>query len=381
MHKFVCEKNSCTGCRACADSCARNAIRIEDHPERIYAVIDEAKCVDCGLCRAVCPNHHPVKTMESIAWNQGWCVSDEGRQKSSSGGAAAALAEAVIREEGLAAGCLFSEGQFAFKLAETMEELEAFRGSKYVKSNPEGIYKAVQQKLKQGRTVLFTGLPCQVAGLKNFVGPKLAENLVTVDLICHGTPSPVMLSSFLKQHGKDLGSVSKIKFRRGVDFRLYIDGAAIVHPRVQDLYTLSFLKSINYTENCYRCPYAKPDRAGDITLGDSWGSGLPETEQRKGVSLILCQSEKGMEWVRKAALHLEPVDMEEARKHNHQLNHPSAKPEKRAAFLKAVQSGGNYAWAVARAYPKECAKLAAKAVIVKTMDVLKPKRNNSQIVR
>ena len=371
MDKYVCAENACTGCRACADICARNAIEIEDTLDRICAKIDETRCVDCGLCKAVCPNSHPVDAIKPIAWYQGWSVSREGRQRSSSGGAATALAETVISEGGAVAGCYFRKGQFLFKLAETQKELEDFRGSKYVKSDPTGIYKAVRQKLIQGRTVMFVGLPCQVAGLRNFVGSRLAEKLITVDLICHGTPSAKLLSSFLKQHGVDMDCVDRMEFRRGIDYRLYIDGMAMLHPRVQDKYTLSFLKAINCTENCHHCQYAKLERVSDITLGDSWGSQLPDAEQKCGISLVLCQTEKGKQWAQKAALHLESVDLEDAVRNNHQLSRPAQMPEKRTAFFKTVKSGGNYDWAVMCAYPRECMKLDMKRIIVKMLDVLK----------
>lgn len=375
MYKFVCEKNTCTGCCVCIDSCVQNAIRIEDHLDRICAVIDETKCIDCGMCSVVCPNLRPVEKKRPTSWNQGWCVLDEARQKSSSGGVATALAEATIREGGVVASCMFSEGQFVFKLVESIGELENFRGSKYVKSNPTGIYKTVKQKLQQGRTVLFTGLPCQVAAVKNFVGPKLMENLMTVDLICHGTPSYELLSYYLKQHGRDLKSVSRIAFRRGNTYGLYLDDVALIHSRVQDKYTLSFQKSLNFTENCYQCRYARLERVGDITLGDSWGSCLPDAEHRRGISLVLCQTEKGSKWIKKAGIHLENVDLEEAVSNNHQLNRPSEKPEKRMGFIEAIKSGKGYDRAVACAYPQICAKLIVKRMIVKVLDILKLQKN------
>lgn len=371
MYQLVCEESLCSGCGACIDVCVRNALKIESGLEQICAKIDETRCMDCGLCRAVCPNHNPLKLKKPIAWNQGWSESKAGRLRSASGGVASALAEAVIRQGGTVGSCFFKEGQFGFKLIESTEELEDFRGSKYVKSDPRGIYRTVKEKLAQGRTVLFIGLPCQTAGLINYVGLKLSEKLTVVDLICHGTPSKEMLSLFLAQHGRDLSSIRRIEFRRGNNYSLYIDGAALIHPRLQDRYSLSFLKSLNFTENCYHCRYAKIERVSDITLGDSWGSRLPDAEYRNGISLVLCQTEKGMQLLKKAELHLEPVDLEEAIRNNHQLNRPAQKSEKRKLFIKAMKNGGSYDWAVMCAYPKECVKLSLKQIILKTMDFLK----------
>ena len=167
-----------------------------------------------------------------------------------------------------------------------------FAGSKYVKSNPQGIYKKIKNLLKNGEKVLFIGLPCQVAALKLFVGDQLVADLYTVDLICHGTPSPQLLQMFLEQYGYELKDIKNIAFRKKNKFQVRDGDKGIITNGVTDSYIISFLNGVCYTENCYSCKYAQFNRVSDITLGDSWGSDLSNEEQSKGISLILCQSAK-----------------------------------------------------------------------------------------
>ena len=159
-----------------------------------------------------------------------------------------------------------------------------------MKSNPEGVYKKILEKLKLGRKVLFIGLPCQVSAVRHYT--KNHQNLYTADLICHGTPSPQILDSFLSDYGIRLTEVQSIRFREKNNFKLEQNGKRFAVPITTDNYLMTFLNSTTYTENCYQCQYAKIERPGDITLGDSWGSELEKSIQDKGISLVLCQNEK-----------------------------------------------------------------------------------------
>lgn len=209
MEKFICKENMCTGCKACIDKCTKSAIYIKDELDTFNAVIDTNKCIECGACYKVCPNNNLVELKEQISWYQGWAKLSEERESSSSGGFAATLSRSFIKNDGVVCSCAFENGDFKFKIAETEEEIEAFKGSKYVKSNPEGIYRKVRDYLLQKRKVLFIGLPCQVAAVKNFMGEKLWSNLYTVDLICHGTPSVKLLEKYLEQYDIKLNDVKK----------------------------------------------------------------------------------------------------------------------------------------------------------------------------
>lgn len=362
MRRLVCEENMCTGCKACIDKCVKDAISIKDDLDSFNAVIDESKCIDCGACHKVCPNNTPVELKKQLSWHQGWANEKEEREKSSSGGFATVLSKEFIRQNGVVCSCAFSNGDFMFEIAESEEAVEKFRGSKYVKSNPEGIYKKINELLRTQKKVLFIGLPCQVAAVKNFVGKKNEQNLYTVDLICHGTPSVKILENYLSQYKVNLRKIKDISFRTKNSFMLKNNERPIIDSRIQDRYTMTFLSSLNYTENCYSCKYATDKRVGDITIGDSWGSGLTE-EIEKGISLIMCQTEKGKELLKLIPFHFEKVNIDEALKNNHQLRHPAIAPEKRKEFFEGIKKGKKYDAVVAKIYPKACLKQRIKKIL------------------
>ena len=206
--KTVCDISHCTGCMACVDSCPKGAIQITDGMSAYDAVIDEAKCVDCGICLAVCQVNVPLKLAAPISWKQGWAQDAHIRARASSGGLATAISRGFVQSGGVVFGCVFQDGMFCFDAAKTPEETEKFCGSKYVKSDPSGVYSRIRETLKSGKKVLFIGLPCQVAAVKKSV--PLQDNLFVIDLICHGTPSPKVLARFLRQYHKSLSALQTI---------------------------------------------------------------------------------------------------------------------------------------------------------------------------
>ncbi len=335
--KTVCDINKCSGCMACIDICPKNAITILDDLSTYNAMINEKKCISCNACHGVCPNDHPLKTLSPINWKQGWAEDEELRATCSSGGFATEIARAFIQSGGVVCSCTFFDGKFVFGFADKVTEVKKFTGSKYVKSNPIGSYKQTKIKLLDGNKVLFIGLPCQVAALKNYIGDKLCNNLYTIDLICHGTPSPKLLNLFLKQYGLSLKDLQEIHFRKKAKFQVYGDHKGIITNGVSDRYSIAFLNGLTYTENCYICPYAKKERVSDLTLGDSWGSNLPQEECKKGISLALIQTEKGEWLLNLAALCLKDVDLDNAVSHNHQLEYPSKMPGVRVAFFNRIK--------------------------------------------
>lgn len=362
--KTVCKKDQCAGCKACVDICSKKAIQVVNSVVAYNAIIDEDKCVNCGACQKICQENKLPVQLEPILWKEGWASDQEIREKASSGGVATAIELAFVNNGGTVCSCSLENGDFCFSFAQTEKEVKKFTGSKYVKSNPEGIYRKILDKLKKGEKVLFVGLPCQVAAVKNFVGDK--ENLYTVDLICHGTPSPKILERFLNDYHLDIRNAQNIKFRVKTKFYLESDQKRFTVPTVVDNYLMTFLDSASYTENCYDCKYAKPERVSDITLGDSWGSELAEDIQSKGVSLVLCQTEKGKALLEQTDLHLLDVDLERAIQWNHQLHRPSVKPKQRDKFLKAINKGEKFKRCVWVSYPKKCTKNLIKTILYKT---------------
>lgn len=356
--RTVCEKNMCTGCVVCVSNCDKNAISIVDNLHAYNAVIDENLCINCGACENVCPNVKPVKKCRPIEWHQGW-ASREIRERSSSGGVASAIIRDFIKDGGYVAACLFDRGKFVFRLTDSLEEAKRFAGSKYVKSNPGKIYDAIDEKLEAGERVLFIGLPCQVAALKNSM--KENENLYTIDLICHGTPSPKLLDMFLKEKGVDILCLDEIKFREKTSFGVRIEKKELSHGELRDLYIHAFLTGLDYTENCYSCQYAEFERVSDITLGDSWGSELTKDEQVQGISLILCQTERGKRLVSQSGILVQAVDIEKAVQANKQLNRPTAMHEKRKIFFEYIDHG--FHRAIRKCDPKFYYKKKLKAIL------------------
>lgn len=362
----VCELNKCAGCMACLDICPRGAIKIIDDLAAYNATIDSDKCVDCGLCHNVCPNNNKLPLTEPIMWVQGWAKKEFERAKSSSGGFATAIAKSFVNFGGYVCSCLFENGEFRFKIENTVAGVEKFRGSKYVKSNPDGVYRSIKKLLSQNNRVLFIGLPCQVAGVQNFVGTKLQNNLYTVDLICHGTPSPQMLEMYLLQDFRlNIRQLSKIGFREKTTFDLKIDKKRLLPNRVQDKYTMAFLDGMNYTENCYSCRYATKKRVSDLTVGDSWNSNLSIEEQKKGISLALCQNEKGKWLLDIADLEIFDVDAEKAIKGNRQLQKPSPITEEHNRFMKSMKKYRRFSLAVTVAEPRKCLRQDIKTLLYK----------------
>lgn len=366
MKKKVCKENMCTGCMACIEKCAKGAIELQNNLSSYNATINSKLCVECGNCYTVCQVNNPISLKAPIAWWEGWALNSETRAKSSSGGIATAIMQAFIKKEGEVCSCVFSNGKFGFQFAEALNEVEKFRGSKYVKSNPLGVYTLIQNKLRAGKKILFLGLPCQVAAVKQFIPSNLQKELITVDLICHGTPTPELLQKFLREHECDLNTISNINFRKKSLYNLYReDYKQIEMDGVQDSYVYSFLKSYNYTENCYSCSYAKVERVSDITLGDSWGTEESELERKKGISLVLCQSEKGKELLEMADIMLKSVNIEKAIKNNKQLCSPSIKPKNRIVFFSEIRKGSSYDNIMLKCDPLFFIKQNIKKILIK----------------
>lgn len=370
--KTVCNINQCAGCMACIDICPKNAIKIEDQLDTYNAVINEEKCVNCNLCHKTCQENNPPILQNPTNWYQGWANQTDVRQRGSSGGLATAITKSFIENKGIVYSCTFKRGQFIFECATKVNEISKFAGSKYVKSNPKGVYNNIRKHLHEGQKVLFIGLPCQVAALKNFINQSLQKNLYTIDLICHGSPSPKILEKFLEQYNYKLSELKDIKFRKKMQFQLYkeeFDGnnkyTTITINGVIDRYLIAFLNGICYTENCYNCKYAQNKRVSDITLGDSWGSTLPENEHKKGISLILNQSSKGEELIQQSDLHIEDVDIEKAIAKNHQLKHPTIRPKERIDFFNELKNNKNFNKIVEKYYPKQCYKQEIKKILIR----------------
>lgn len=358
--KTVCDMGLCTGCKACINACTQQAISYIDLIDHVGCIVDEDRCHKCGKCFRVCPNNSNVEKKAPQSYVQAWAP-DSIRSMSASGGAASAIMEGFVKKGGFVCSCTFEAGEFIFKSTNNIAEIKQFAGSKYVKSDAQKAYAIIGQLLGEGKKVLFVGLPCQSAGVLNYF--RNDENLFTIDLICHGTPSPLLLKKYLAESNIDLSSIKEIKFRDKDVYGICIDKKKLLPKRVRDCYLSSFLNAVCYTDNCYACKYATFDRVSDLTLGDAWGQ-MSETT-KEGVSLILCQSQKGSQLLEMAELEKHDVDIEKAVAANPQLRRPSYKQPNREKFMKAVKDGRSFRHAYFLSKPKDSIKECIKFGLIK----------------
>ena len=361
----VCALNQCTGCRLCIEACPQKCIQMKDSLKSINAVIDTSQCVNCGLCHKQCQVENALEAKEPLFLMQGWATDDHIREHASSGGFASAIEKAFVLKGGVVCSCTYENGDFVYKIADTTDRLRAFSGSKYVKSNMSSIYKDIKKLLISGKKVLFVGLPCHSAALQKYISKRHSERLYTIDLICHGTPSKKMLEKFLEQYHLKLIEVSEIRFRNKERFFVSKGEKCVDMPGIMDAYSIAFMHALTYTDNCYQCQYAMLNRISDLTLGDSWGSDMPEKDKKQGVSLVLCQTEKGEELLQSAKLNLLPVEAKKAIANNAQLKHPSEQPKSRERFFNDIYRGIKFNKAVFCAMPKQFMKQKIKGYLIR----------------
>lgn len=346
----ICNEDECTGCLACMNRCPKRAIsKSIDHQGRTIPSINRNLCVQCGACVHVCPVNNPVALRTPYLCLAAQRPEKEIREKSASGGVSAVLAETVLASGGVCYGAAVKKGGIvAHTEASTLLEAEALRSSKYVQSDIGYSYESAEQNLKLGKKVLFTGTPCQIAGLKNFLG-KDYDNLYCVDLICHGVPP----MKYLEDHCRLLtnnASIDGLSFRNPkIGFYLSIkrDGTVIYESdRFHDTYFYAFFNAMIYRENCYSCPYAEQNRCSDITIGDFWGIDRASLSKIKNgyISVVLINTQKGEELFdeAKGKLTFEERELQEAINGNKQLQAPSVKHKKRSEFIRAYESVGNF---------------------------------------
>lgn len=341
--KEICNINDCTGCSVCVHVCPKQCILMIRNTEGFdYPEIDTNRCIDCKLCQKFCPvlkGNHSSTSNEPTVYAS-WSLDETIRRSSSSGGLFSEFAITILKNGGVVAGAGFTETmQLKHRLIDSIEELNLLKGSKYVQSDLNTIYVDIKRELRQGKTVLFTGVPCQVAGLYTFLDNDAINRLITIDLVCHGVPSPGLFKKYLT--GLERGTQSNISdfsFRQedGWDIipSIKIDDKKQKLKGSENVYAQAFLKGYLHRESCYRCNYACFPRVGDITLADFWGIGttIPfHHNTDKGVSLLLINTSKGRTLLTETQdnLFLELRTLQEAIAFNEQLTKPSRRPSQR----------------------------------------------------
>lgn len=365
----ISQKENCCGCSACVQICPKHCIRfVEDKEGFLYPGVDESLCIDCGMCEKVCPVIHQDESRQPLKVYAAKHNDDEIRMKSSSGGIFTLLAEQVIDEGGVVFGARFDEyWEVMHDYTETKEGLAAFRGSKYVQSRIGTTYRQAESFLKAGRKVLFTGTPCQIAGLKRFLRKEYG-NLLAVDFVCHGVPSPkvwrMYLDETIARQGVGKNSVLshamlRKKFIRSIDFRSKSTGwkkfsfALTLTKAIADgeentvllsdifyenMFMNVFLSNLCLRPSCYACPAKSGKSGADITIGDFWGieKHMPDFDDDKGCGLCLLHNEK-VDSLLKAGCELKETTKANAVKDNSSIECSVPIPVNRNYFFYEMQ--------------------------------------------
>lgn len=344
----------CCGCEACRSVCPKNCISMKvDKEGFVYPQVDLSRCIDCKLCEKVCPVLHPVPSTKIPSVYAGINNDTNIRLQSSSGGIFTLIAEHILQKNGVVFGACFDEQwNVVHRYTETKDGLSRFRGSKYVQSHIGESFLQAKRFLDEGREVLFSGTPCQIAGLKNFLR-KPYQNLLTVDVVCHGVPSPKIWQKYLYEsvckvyhirRGSSLSLADKIT---NINFRSKEKGWKTFHIKIEyqngktdlisvnkDVYMKTFLSNLSLRPICYDCPTKLHHTQSDITLADFWGvdSLLPNIDDDKGCSLILVHNAHALSLLKSLDCQLQEQNLDEAIAFNPSIIHSVKEPINRNFF-------------------------------------------------
>lgn len=303
----ISNKTNCCGCSACAQVCPKKCIKmLADTEGFLYPTVNNALCINCGLCQKACPIINAENKSENVLSAYAGYVNDDiVRLNSSSGGLFTPLAEYILSRNGVIYGAAFDSKQHLQHIrVDSEENLYLLRGSKYVQSDINSTYVKAKNDLDNGKAILFTGTACQIAGLKQYLR-KDYNNLFTVDVLCHGVPSPKVWEKYLEEHKKKAGSsVQQTFFRRknygwkrfAVELK-FSNSTAYLKEFREDSFMKLFLGNICLRPSCHDCKFKALERNSDLTIGDAWGINqvMPEFDDDKGTSVILVHTEKGKE--------------------------------------------------------------------------------------
>ena len=342
----------CAICGACINACPVDAISLDKvHLDFRYPQIKEDICIHCNRCEKACPilgNKGKPDEGYPVAF-AAKSENDSMRMRSSSGGVFYELADQMLRDGGYVCGAVFDD-EFHVKhiLSNAKEDILRMMGSKYAQSDVGYCYREVKDVLEKGCKVLFSGCPCQVAGLRTFLG-KEYPNLLLVELICHGIPSDHMLQTYIGMQERKYGArLTRMEFRNKKkgwhrsSVRMEFENHRIYSiPYTADAYTIGFLRNITLKSSCYDCHFRNFVAGSDITLGDFWGAEveLPE-DDNKGISAILVNSGKGMDIIDRCNLALTPANVETVIKYNKNLLCSAALSPQRSLFYASADTNG-----------------------------------------
>ncbi len=302
--KIYSDKETCCGCRACEQTCPINCITMQSDEEGFfYPVVDESRCIQCGKCQRVCEK---IETVIEPECSGVYAVKNkdyEIREKSTSGGVFFELGKKIIDDGGTVFGAVFDEDYRVHHVGvNSIGNLEKMCGSKYVQSDTEQTYSETKKILEEKKMVLYSGTPCQIAGLRSFLD-KEYDNLICVSVICHGVPSPEIWKQYLEYKEfllkeKIVNIQHRDKKRTGwrtADFVLEFEKESFRETFTENTYVKGFLQNLYLRESCFACRAKGIDKGADIIIGDYWGIERchPSMDDNRGVSVTIINSQKG----------------------------------------------------------------------------------------
>lgn len=354
----IVDKSKCCGCNACVQCCPKQCITMsEDEEGFLYPSVNKNFCIECGKCEKICPILNQAFSKDPYLVFAAKNENEKQRLKSSSGGIFIILAEHIIKQGGVVFGARFdSDHVVVHTYAETLEELGPLMRSKYVQSQIRNTYNQAKQFLVQGRKVLFVGTPCQIAGLKNFLR-KDYDNLLAVDFICHGVPSPGIWREYLKEvkssftkkspsipisdinfREKQLGGYSWKKYGFVISSMLFPnddkEGILLSVPSMESIYMRGFLFNLYLRPSCHACPVKAGRSSSDLTIGDFWGIDKikSEIDDDKGIGALLVYTKKGENFLEEVKIQLFPMRYSDVTRFNSSVYLSVPVPQKRKVF-------------------------------------------------
>ncbi len=352
MTKSITQKEACTGCGACVNICPKKCIKMSfDKTGFEYPKIDLSVCINCNKCSSVCPINKSEEIQSKPIAAYGGYNKDKGViEKSASGGFFYTIAKNVLLQGGAVYGAAYSDDFYSVNhiCVTEVDELYRLQRSKYVQSSTDGTFSDVKNRLDKGQLVLFSGTPCQIGGLKAFLG-KEYDNLIMIDVICHGVPSPEIWKKYLMSLEKEYDSKAvSVNFRYK---RMSTQGFAVgfesgneyYNELSCDNYGKAFFHNYILRDSCYQCAFKNNQYYSDITLGDFWGveKKLPEIKNQKGTSCCIVRTKKGQELVDgiKDDFIFSETLISDIAEYNQPLNYSYKKPASIKLFHKMVKKG------------------------------------------
>lgn len=379
----IIDKKKCCGCASCVQRCPKQCISLKEDAEGfLYPIVDKSVCIDCGLCEKVCPLLNVSEALMPIKVLAVKNRNEEERMYSSSGGVFFPLAKVIISKGGVVFGAVYDDNwEVVITHSESMEGVRLMMGSKYLQARVETAYQDAESFLKQGREVLFTGSPCQIAGLKRFLR-KDYPNLLAVDFLCHGVPSPGVWRRYLREltasfarratAGKNTVlslSLNTVPAIAGIEFRdkkmngwkkysfvvrkksvLKTDKNSVLLSDIhsENPFMRGFLSDIYLRPSCYECKCKNGVSHSDITIADFWGIDrlIPDFDDDKGVGLVLISSTKGLHYFNALPMEVRETTLADAKENNGGFKEYIVVHSRRSDFFRRLNRGASVTKAV-----------------------------------